>query len=91
MAKKKDARPVTPNKSEQTKDIVVAEWRVTKRDLLRVMVRRFKGLKLIDVRRWYRDAQGELCPGKGISCRPGDIKRLRRALRQAHRRINGRQ
>jgi hypothetical protein len=84
MAKKKH------DKSEQTKDIVVAEWRVTKRDVLRVMVRDFKGQKLLDIRRWYRDAEGKLCPGKGISCRPWDIEPLRKALRKADRRISDR-
>jgi Transcriptional Coactivator p15 (PC4) len=89
MAKKKDRRALAPNKSAQTKDILVAKWQATKRELVRVMVRHFKGIELIDVRRWYRDAQGQLCPGKGISFRSGDLKRLRRALREAGRLING--
>jgi hypothetical protein len=89
MAEKKDDKPLAPNKTAQAKDTVVGEWRATKRDVLRVIIRHFKGHKLIDVRRWYRDAEGELCPGKGISCRPWDIKPLRKALRTADRRING--
>jgi hypothetical protein len=90
MARNKHAKPLAPNSSAQAKDIVVREWRVTKRDVLRVMIREFKGHKLIDVRRWYRDADGKLCPGKGISCRPPDIERLRKALRKADRLLNGR-
>ena len=90
MAQKKDAKPLDPNKSAQAKDIVVDKWRANKRELLQVKIRNFKGLTLIDIRRWYRDAQGELCPGKGISCQLGDLKRLRKALRKTDRLINGR-
>ncbi len=53
------------------------------------MVRHFKGIEFIDVRRWYRDAHGELCPGRGISFRRRDLKRLRRALRKVDRLISG--
>jgi len=90
MTKNKHAKPLAPNNSAQAKDIVVQEWRATKREVLRVMVREFKGQKLIDVRRWYRDAEGELCPGKGVSCRAWDLKPLRKALRKADRLLNGR-
>jgi hypothetical protein len=90
MAKKKDAKSLAPNNSAQAKDLVVREWRVTKREVLRVMVRDFKGQKLIDLRRWYRDAEGKQCPGKGVSCRPWDLKPLRKALRKADRLLNGR-
>jgi hypothetical protein len=67
MAKKTDGKASGTNKSAKTKDVEVANWQVTKREVVRVMIRHFKGNELIDVRRWYRDAQGELCPGKGIS------------------------
>jgi hypothetical protein len=90
MAKNKDAKQLAPNNSAEAKDIVVREWRATKREVLRVMVRDFKGQKLIDVRRWYRDAEAKLCPGKGFSCRPWDLKPLRKALRKADRLLNGR-
>jgi hypothetical protein len=89
MAKKTDGKALASDKREQIKDIVVAEWQATKRELLRVMKRYFKGIELIDVRRWYRDAEGQLCPGKGISFRPGDIKRLWKALRKVDRLVNG--
>jgi Transcriptional Coactivator p15 (PC4) len=89
MAEKKTRKRLA-QKSAQAKDIVVAEWRATKREVLRVMLRDFKGHKLVDIRRWYRDAEGKLCPGKGISCRPWDIEPLRKALRKADRRLSGR-
>ncbi len=89
MAEKKNAKPSAQKKGAQAKDTVVGEWRATKREVLRVMVRNFKGLKLIDIRRWYRDAEGKLCPGKGVSCRPWDLEPLRKALRKADRLLNG--
>jgi hypothetical protein len=90
MAEKKNSKALAKKKSAQPKDTVVGEWRATKREVLRVMLRNFKGLKLIDIRRWYRDAEGKLCPGKGISCRPWDIEPLRKALRKADRWISDR-
>lgn len=89
MAKKTDGKALASDKSAE-KDVVVAEWQATKREFLRVVKRHFKGSELIDLRRWYRDAEGQLCPGKGISFRPGDIKRLRKALRKADRLLHGR-
>jgi hypothetical protein len=90
MGKKKSATPLAAT-GAPAEDIVVGEWLATKRDLLRVMVREFKGHTFVDIRRWYRDVEGNLCPSaKGISCRPGDMKLLRKALRKADRRVNGR-
>jgi transcriptional coactivator p15 (PC4) len=89
MGKKKNATSLAPT-GAPTEDVVVGEWLATKRELLRVMVRDFKGHTLIDIRRWYRDAGGKLCPGKGVSCRTGDVKPLRKALRKADRRLSGR-
>lgn len=89
MTKKIDRKASGTNKSAKTKDVEVANWQVTKREVVRVVIRRFKGNELIDVRRWYRDAQGELCPGKGISVWPDDLKRLRKALREADHRTRG--
>jgi hypothetical protein len=90
MAEKKHAKSLAQKKSAQDKDTVVGEWRVTKREVLRVVVRDYNGQKLVDVRRWYRDAKGKPCPGKGVSCRPWDLERLRKALRKADRLLNGR-
>jgi Transcriptional Coactivator p15 (PC4) len=89
MAEKTNNKPLARKQSAQAKDSVVGEWRATKRELVRVMVRYFEGIEFVDVRRWYRDAEGKLCPGKGISIRPPDLKGLRRALRKADRLLNG--
>jgi hypothetical protein len=89
MTTKTEVKKLAPKKSAHTKETVVGEWRVTKREVLRVMLRDFKGLQLVDIRRWYRDAEGTLCPGKGISFRPWDIEPLRKALRKADRLIGG--
>jgi Transcriptional Coactivator p15 (PC4) len=93
MPGKKSNKALTPNKNGQVKDVVVSEWRATKRDFVRVVVREFKGQKYIDIRRWYMDVEGNVSPSaKGISCRSGDdLKRLRKALRKADRLIDGRQ
>jgi hypothetical protein len=88
---KKEEAESFPKENALAKDIELGVWRATKRDLVRVMLREYKGQKFIDIRRWYLDVEGNLCPSvKGISCRPGDMKPLRKALRKADRRVNGR-
>lgn len=68
--------------------IIVAEWRVTKTELMRVIIREYQGRQFIDVRRWYYDATRKLSPGrKGVSLRLDDIPLLRKALRKAERKI----
>jgi len=62
---------------------LIGEWQVSKRDLLRVEIRQFKGTTFVDLRRWYRDALGVLCPGKGVSVPPDIVRRLWKALRKA--------
>jgi hypothetical protein len=65
-------------------DTVVAEWRVSKSELLRVIVRPYGGRLFIDVRRWFYDATPKLCPGKkGLSIRFDDLQPLRKALRKS--------
>jgi len=72
-------------------DSVVGEWRATKTELMRVTVRLYGGHPRIDVRRWFYDASGKLCPGiKGVSLTPEGLKRLRKALRKAQRQIERR-
>jgi Transcriptional Coactivator p15 (PC4) len=88
---KKSTKPSAPNKNGQAKDVVLHEWRATKRELGRVTIGSFNGRTFIHIRRWYRDAQGELCPGMGISVEPPNLRSLWKALRKADRRINGRQ
>ncbi len=87
MAKKPDGTSLAPKGSIPTEGIVVGEWPANKRELLRVRVHVYKGHTLLDIRRWYRDAAGKFCPGKGISCKPGDVKPLRKALRKAGQRL----
>lgn len=90
MTKKTADKSFAAKESAPAEDIVIDKWRANKRELLQVKIRNFKGLTLIDIRRWYRDAEGNLRPGKGISCKPDDLKRLWKALRKADRLINGR-
>jgi hypothetical protein len=71
-------------------DFEIAKWRVTKREVLRVLVRTFHGRTLIDVRKWFYDAEMQLRPGKGISLPPESLSRLRRALRKTAKKMRPR-
>jgi hypothetical protein len=73
--------------STEKPDFELAKWRITKREVLRVVLRSYRGRRLIDIRRWYYDADMQLRPGKGISLPPEAIGRLRRALRKVSKHI----
>jgi Transcriptional Coactivator p15 (PC4) len=72
-------------------DKLILEWRANKAETFRVMLRQLGSVLLVDFRRWFRDADGKLCPSKkGVSFKPADIKRLRKALRTARKKIEQR-
>ena len=72
---------------------VVAEWPLTKTEVLRVIVyldetRLHERSLMIDVRRWFYDSSRKLCPRKqGLLLTPGDLRCLRKALRKAEREV----
>lgn len=71
--------------------IIIAEWRATKAELLRVILCEHQGRTLIDVRRWFYDASRKLSPTKkGLSLGLDDVKPLRKALRDAARKAERR-
>jgi hypothetical protein len=72
-------------KSKKLEDgsIVLLEYPISDRAVVRVVARSYKKLKLIDVRQFYADLDGALKPGKGISLSYGLAQKVRRALRQA--------
>lgn len=53
---------LTPSKVKLP--IVVNEWRHNAAEVFRVTLDEYKGVTTIDVRSWWRDAEGNLRPGK---------------------------
>jgi hypothetical protein len=45
-------------------EIVIAEWRINHRQRQRVMMKNYKGVNYVDVRKWFVGKEGDLCPGK---------------------------
>ena len=67
---------------------LIKEWRASKAERVRVVLNEVGSMLLVDVRRWFRDADGKLCPGrKGISIKASDTQPLRKALRAAEKEI----
>lgn len=53
-------------------------------EVLRVSISEFKGRRLVDVRAWYHDKEGELRPGRqGIGLRPDELPAVIEALQRA--------
>jgi hypothetical protein len=48
-----------------TDDTVIAEWPLNKREHVRVSIEKFKGVDLVNVRKWFKAHYGEMRPGKG--------------------------
>lgn len=70
---------------EKSNDIaVVSEWKRSRGEVTRISISKFRGELRLDIRRWYRDHDGDLQPTKrGESFPVSDLKRLRRAIRKA--------
>lgn len=60
---------------------LIAEWRVNKREVYRVRVVKVAGKRFTDLRKFYRDADGNWCPGKGSMVPMRDLGKLRKALK----------
>lgn len=69
--------------------LVAAEFDRNSREVVRITLETYKGHKLINVRTWYRDRDGELRPGKSgiamsIAHLPALAEGLQKALELAH-------
>jgi Transcriptional Coactivator p15 (PC4) len=64
--------------------ILVAEWPRNEREVLRIMLSKFKGHISIDVRIWFRTERGEPRPSRrGVSLRLTEISDIRTGLCKA--------
>jgi len=63
---------------------IVAEWTINRRERLRVSIEQFNGTWLVNVRKWYEDNDGEICPGKhGIALGVKHLPQLAEAMTKA--------
>jgi hypothetical protein len=64
--------------------ILVAEWPRNEREVLRIMLSKFRGRISIDVRVWFGTERGELRPSRrGVSLRLTEISDIRAGMRKA--------
>lgn len=62
----------------------IAEWKINSREYVRVSLEKFKGVHLINVRKWFVGEDGSLRPGKaGIALSVRHLSRLTEALNKA--------
>src|SRR3984893_13976605 len=64
--------------------ILIAEWPLSRGEIARVAIRSFKGTWLIDLRKWFETADGQLRAGpKGISLSVKHLRRISVAMNEA--------
>ena len=65
--------------------IIIDEWPRNSREVVRLQLDSYQGCRIVDVRCWYRDAHGELKPGKsGINLSADrHLRKLAQALADA--------
>ena len=67
-----------------TDAIVIAEWQINRRDRVRVSIEQFKGIDLINIRKWFEAEDGSLRPGKdGIALNVKHLPQLADAIVKA--------
>ena len=68
--------------SEPQAEVLIAEFEKNSREVVRVRLTEYRGMKLLDIRTFYEDA-GQWKPGKGIALRQGLLPQLVEALEAA--------
>jgi Transcriptional Coactivator p15 (PC4) len=67
-----------------TDGIIVAEWAINRRESVRVSVEQYKGVDLVNIRKWFKAEDGSLRPGKaGIALNVKHLPRLTEAMTMA--------
>jgi hypothetical protein len=63
---------------------IIAEWTINRRESVRVSVEQFKGIDLINIRKWFEAEDGSLRPGKaGIALNIKHLPQLTEAMTKA--------
>lgn len=67
-------------------DTVIAEWPRSAREVFRVQLHHYQGRPVFSWRVWYRNAHGQLCPGKdGLTTGVVHLPDLLDGLAEAYR------
>jgi len=79
-----DAAQSNSRNTNPPDEIVVSEWSINRRETVRVSLCLYKGTRLINLRKWYTDDDGELRPGKGFAVSVKHLPRIAEAMGIAH-------
>jgi hypothetical protein len=84
LAQDAPRRNNSPSNADDVEPILIAEWPLSHGDVARVSIRNFKGVWLIDLRKWFETGDGELRAGpKGISLSVNNLRRISAAMNEA--------
>jgi hypothetical protein len=68
------------------KAVVIAEWRRSKTERIRVTLERFRGRNVVALRTWWTDKDGNDCPGRdGITLDVVHVPKLARVFKRAQK------
>jgi hypothetical protein len=70
--------------ADEVEPILISEWPLSRGEIARVSIRNFKGMWLIDLRKWFEAGDGQLRAGpKGISLSVKHLRRVSTAMNEA--------
>jgi Transcriptional Coactivator p15 (PC4) len=70
--------------SVMTDATIIAEWTINRRESVRVSVEQYKGVDLVNIRKWFKADDGSLRPGKaGIALNVKHLPQLTDAITKA--------
>lgn len=70
-------------KSGAVDPFIVAEWPINRHDTVRLSIEQFKGVWLVNLRKWFEAEDSELRPGKGIALSVRHLPQLAEAVAKA--------
>jgi hypothetical protein len=84
LAQEAPRRNDSRSNTDEVEPILISEWPLSRGEIVRFSIGNFKGTWLIDLRKWFEAADGQLRAGpKGISLSVKHLRRISEAMTEA--------
>jgi Transcriptional Coactivator p15 (PC4) len=84
IAQEAPRRNSSRSNADEIEPILIAEWPINRGEIVRVSIKNYKGIWLIDVRKFFEGGDGEFNPSsKGITVSIRHLNRISSALTDA--------
>jgi hypothetical protein len=71
------------NRHSDPEEVIVSEWPLNKREIARVTLGVYRGIWLINFRKWFEGDDGDMRPGKGFAVSAKHLPHLAEAATKA--------